>query len=102
AKNGLTIVDTRKAGTFFVARSLISLNGSAVSRMRRICSPVSDSSPSRSLPSVPVTPPTWARSLPPFAHRAPPPGHPHARRLQLQFFSRRRQRDSEAYFLHCG
>src|SRR5438094_632567 len=61
SKKRFTIVEPRNAGTFFIARSLISLNGSAVSRMSRIWSPVSDSRPSRSLPSVPVTPPTWAR-----------------------------------------
>ena len=38
SKNRLTIVLPRSAGTFLIARSLISLNGSAVSRMRRIWS----------------------------------------------------------------
>jgi hypothetical protein len=36
SKNRLTIVEPRSVGTFLMARSLISLNGSAVSRMRRI------------------------------------------------------------------
>ena len=51
SKNRLTIVAPRSVGTFLIARSLISLNGSAVSRISWICSPVSGSSPSRSLPS---------------------------------------------------
>ena len=38
SKNRLTIVVPRSAGTFLIVRSLISLNGSAVSRMSRICS----------------------------------------------------------------
>ena len=36
SKNRLTIVEPRRVGTFLIARSLISLNGWAVSRMRRI------------------------------------------------------------------
>src|SRR5947207_1272271 len=58
SKNKFTMVEPRSAGTFLIARSLISLNGSAVSRMSRIWSPVSDSNPSKSLPSVPVRPRT--------------------------------------------
>jgi hypothetical protein len=37
SKNRLTIVAPRSVGTFLIARSLISLKGSAVSRMRLIC-----------------------------------------------------------------
>src|SRR5205807_1220653 len=51
SKNRLTIVAPRSVGTFLIARSLISLNGSAVSRMSLICSLVSGSRPSKSLPS---------------------------------------------------
>jgi hypothetical protein len=51
SKNRLTIVEPRSVGTFLIARSLISLNGSAVSRMRRIWSLERCSSPRRSLPS---------------------------------------------------
>ena len=51
SKKRLTIVEPRSAGTFLIARSLISLNGSAVSRMRRIWSPERGSRPSRSFPS---------------------------------------------------
>ena len=36
SKKRLTMVEPRSVGTFLMARSLISLNGSAVSRMRRI------------------------------------------------------------------
>jgi hypothetical protein len=36
SKKRLTMVDPRSAGTFLIARSLISLKGSAVSRMSRI------------------------------------------------------------------
>ena len=36
SKNRLTIVLPRSAGTFLIGRSLISLNGSAVSRISRI------------------------------------------------------------------
>src|SRR3954471_4236535 len=78
SKNRFTIVDPRSAGTFLIARSLISLNGSAVSRMSLIWSPVSDSSPRRSLPKVAVTRPTWARSQPRFDRRLRLPGHPRA------------------------
>ena len=60
SKNRLTIVAPRSVGTFLIARSLISLNGSAVSRMSLICSLVSGSRPSKSLPSglaaTPLTP----------------------------------------------
>ena len=38
SKKRLTIVAPRSVGTFLIARSLISLNGSAVSRMSVICS----------------------------------------------------------------
>ncbi len=38
SKKRLTIVFPRRAGTFLIGRSLTSLNGSAVSRMSRICS----------------------------------------------------------------
>ena len=38
SKKRLTMVLPRSAGTFLIGRSLTSLNGSAVSRMRRICS----------------------------------------------------------------
>ena len=41
SKKRLTIVLPRSAGTFLIGRSLTSLNGSAVSRMRRICPRVS-------------------------------------------------------------
>ncbi len=50
SKKRLTIVWPRSAGTFLIARSLISLNGSAVSRIRRICAAVRCSRPRRSLP----------------------------------------------------
>ena len=56
SKNRLTIVAPRSVGTFLIARSEISLNGTAVSRTRLICPAVSCSSPSRSLPSGAVTP----------------------------------------------
>jgi hypothetical protein len=56
SKNRLTIVCPRSAGTFLIGRSLISLNGSAVSRMSWICWDVRGSSARRSLPSVPLTP----------------------------------------------
>src|SRR5205085_890152 len=55
SKNRLTIVAPRRVGTFLIARSLISLNGSAVSRMSWICSRESDSSPKRSLPNPGLT-----------------------------------------------
>src|SRR5688572_4078926 len=51
SKNRLTMVLPRSAGTFLIARSLTSLKGSAVSRMSWICSALSGSSPTRSLPS---------------------------------------------------
>ncbi len=51
SKKRLTIVLPRSAGTFLIARSLTSLNGSAVSRMSWICSRLSGSRPTRSLPS---------------------------------------------------
>src|SRR6266545_2667399 len=57
SKKRLTIVEPRRAGTFLIARSLISLNGSAVSRMRSICSLDNGSRPRRSLPSRLVTAP---------------------------------------------
>jgi hypothetical protein len=38
SKNRLTMVLPRSTGTFLMARSLISLNGSAVSSTARICS----------------------------------------------------------------
>src|SRR4051812_1991754 len=52
SKNRLTMVFPRSAGTFLMARSLTSLNGSAVSRMSWICSALSGSSPTRSLPRL--------------------------------------------------
>src|SRR6476661_1218267 len=52
SKNRLTMVLPRSAGTFLIGRSLTSLNGSAVSRMRRIWSALSGSRPTRSLPSA--------------------------------------------------
>ena len=79
SKKRLTIVLPRSVGTFLIGRSLISLNGSAVSRISRICSALSGSSPSRSLPSERrhVAPPArddrrrLARRAP---RRARPPG----------------------------
>src|SRR4029077_9315970 len=59
SKKRLTTVSPRSVGTFLILRSLISLNGSAVSRMSRICSGVSGSSASRSLP---IAPPVMQRS----------------------------------------
>src|SRR5919112_3992228 len=50
SKKRLTIVLPRSAGTFLMARSLTSLNGSAVSRMSWICPELSGSRPTRSLP----------------------------------------------------
>src|SRR4249920_1704543 len=50
SKKRLTIVLPRSAGTFLIGRSLTSLNGSAVSRIRRSWSALSDSRPTRSLP----------------------------------------------------
>ena len=50
SKKALTMVFPRSTGTFLIGRSEISLKGSAVSRMPRICSRESSSSPSRSLP----------------------------------------------------
>ena len=55
SKKRFTIVAPRSVGTFLIARSLISLNGSAVSRINWICSPLNGSSPRRSLPSEGVT-----------------------------------------------
>ena len=55
SKNRLTIVEPRRVGTFLIARSLISLNGPAVSRINRICSGVSGSSANKSFPSGVVT-----------------------------------------------
>src|SRR5215217_1200240 len=54
SKNRFTMVFPRSAGTFLIARSLTSLNGSAVSRMSWICSALSGSSPTRSLPRLGV------------------------------------------------
>ena len=56
SKKRLTIVLPRSAGTFLMGRSETSLNGSAVSRMRRICSAESGARPTRSLSSAAVTP----------------------------------------------
>src|SRR5690349_9410935 len=50
SKNRLTIVLPRSAGTFLIGRSETSLNGSAVSSTRRICSGVRCSRPTRSFP----------------------------------------------------
>src|SRR5512138_1814250 len=50
SKKRLTMVLPRRAGTFLIGRSLTSLNGSAVSRMRRIWSALSASRATRSLP----------------------------------------------------
>ena len=61
SKKRLTIVLPRSTGTFLIRRSEISLKGSAVSRMVRICSALSPSRPTRSLPrgaAGSVTPPT--------------------------------------------
>src|SRR5215207_6799424 len=52
SKNRLTMVLPRRAGTFLIGRSLTSLNGSAVSRMSRICSALRRSRPTRSLPRL--------------------------------------------------
>src|SRR5215210_3021603 len=52
SKNRLTIVLPRSAGTFLIGRSLTSLNGSAVSRMRRIWSALMLSRPTRSFPRL--------------------------------------------------
>src|SRR5918995_1268885 len=52
SKNRLTIVLPRSAGTFLIGRSLTSLNGSAVSRMRRSWAALSGSRPTRSLPRL--------------------------------------------------
>src|SRR4051794_11912413 len=52
SKNRLTMVLPRSAGTFLIGRSLTSLNGSAVSRMRRSCSALSASRPMRSFPRL--------------------------------------------------
>ncbi len=51
SKKRLTIVLPRSTGTFLIRRSLISLNGSAVSRIVRICSALRPSRPTRSFPS---------------------------------------------------
>ena len=81
SKNRLTIVAPRSVGTFLIARSLISLNGSAVSRINWICSPLSGSSPSRSLPSESVTPcPRVAAMTTPFLPSSSCDEHVHALR----------------------
>src|SRR5438128_11991935 len=54
SKNRLTMVLPRSAGTFLMGRSDTSLNGSAVSRIRRIWSAERCSRPTRSLPSAAV------------------------------------------------
>src|SRR3954451_8039752 len=77
SKNKFTMVFPRRAGTFLIARSLTSLNGSAVSRISWICSALSGSSPTRSLPrlsaltrSPPLSP--RARRVSPRARRVSP------------------------------
>ena len=50
SRKRLTMVFPRRTGTFLMRRSLISLNGSAVSRIPSICSQVSCWSPVRSFP----------------------------------------------------
>ncbi len=52
SKKALTIVFPRSTGTFLMRRSLISLKGSAVSRMEVICARERSSSARRSLPSA--------------------------------------------------
>src|SRR5258705_1140614 len=100
SKKRLTIVEPRSAGTFLIPRSLISLKGSAVSRMSRIWSPVSDSRSSRSLPSVLVTQPIWARSLLRCARRARRPSHRPFHQDQLRLSSPRHRRESGARVRH--
>src|SRR5437867_3850757 len=65
SKNRLTIVLPRNAGTFLMGRSDTSLNGSAVSRIRRIWSGERCSSPTRSLPSTAVMRPLLGPRLKP-------------------------------------
>ena len=65
SKKALTMVLVRSTGTFLTGRSEISLKASAVSRMAVICSRVSPSSASRSLPNVGGVMPCAIRPRPP-------------------------------------
>src|SRR2546426_6079602 len=97
SKNRLTIVLPRSAGTFLMGRSDPSLNGSAVSRMRRIWSGERLSSPTRSLPSGAVTPGLPGAPSPPRrVRRAPAPARPPARHGPLSPACRRRRAGSAA------
>src|SRR6266705_1576330 len=72
SKKRLTMVLPRSAGTFLIGRSDTSLNGSAVSRTRRIWSAERCSSPIRSLPRLGLTPPPFAPTSPRHVRRALP------------------------------
>ena len=68
SKNRFTMVLPRSTGTFLISRLEISLNGSAVLRMLRICSALRGSSPTRSFPIGG----TWLLTLPPGAKSRSP------------------------------
>jgi hypothetical protein len=106
SKKRLTIVAPRSVGTFLIARSEISLNGSATSRMVVICSRVIPR-PSRSLPSPFTTrrlhcchparrPRRGHRASAPTRRRGPPDAPPPSCRRHRAGWATRARRDRRA------